>query len=72
MPEWLQMIARCLPITHAIRAMQLAVFRGSRLSDLRTEVTILGLFSLILLPLSIRVFSRALNQARRSGTLHQQ
>ncbi|MFH1459654.1 MAG: ABC transporter permease [Candidatus Omnitrophota bacterium] len=71
MPAFLQFIARCFPITHAIRAMQLAVYQGYALSQLKKELLFLLIFSLILVPLSLKIFNAALNHARKNGTLGQ-
>lgn len=71
LPSWLQIIARFFPITYAIRAIQLAVYKGHNPMQLHRELSFLFLFSLFLLPLSIFIFSRSLNKARRAGTLAQ-
>ena len=52
MPAFLQVAAKFLPITHAIRAMQLAVYQGYTLSDLKLEIGILFIFAIILVPVS--------------------
>lgn len=69
LPLWLQITAKFLPITHAIRGLQLAVHRGYSVFELKAEITFLFLFSVILLPLSFRVFRYALNKARLNGSL---
>jgi len=67
----LQALAQCLPITHAIRALQLAVYQGYSIYDLKTEITVLALFSAVLLPLSGWIFERSLERVRRMGGLGQ-
>ena len=69
MPGWLQTIAQFLPITHAIRALQLAIYRGYSLTALRKECLILAVFTGVLFPLSLVVWTTALTRARRRGTL---
>lgn len=71
MPVWLQYVARLLPITYAIRAIQLAVYRGFTVTQLVKEIGFLLLFSCILLPLSFASFKYALKKARRQGSLLQ-
>lgn len=69
LPPWLQLIARCFPITYAIRAIQLAVYKGYSLIQLRSEIAPLLFFSILLLPLSLRLFKYALKKSRLSGSL---
>lgn len=71
MPVFLQFAAKFLPITYAIRAMQLAVYRGFSLNELKYECLSLMLFSIILLPLSLSSFKFALKKARLKGNLAQ-
>jgi ABC-2 type transport system permease protein len=65
----LQAVAQCLPMTYAIRALQLAVYQGYTLSALRTEILVLVFFSAALAPLSVWIFSKALDHVRRRGSL---
>jgi len=71
MPLWLQYIAHFFPITYAIRAVQLAVYRGYSLGQLQNEWVFLLLFSIILLPLSFSSFRYSLRKARQQGSLIQ-
>lgn len=69
LPGWLQFISHFLPITYAIRGIQLAVFRGYSLSELYAELLPLLAFTALLLPLSLRAFELALKKARKDGSL---
>jgi ABC-2 type transport system permease protein len=71
LPAWLQFLAKFFPITYAIRAVQLAVYKGYALSQLWKEVAFLLLFSALLLPLSLISFKYSVRKARRDGTLAQ-
>jgi ABC-2 type transport system permease protein len=71
MPGWLQFLARFFPITYAIRAMELSVYRGFSLNQLSKEISLLFLLSSVLLPLSFASFKFALKKARRQGSLLQ-
>jgi ABC-2 type transport system permease protein len=71
MPVWLQFVAKFLPITYAIRAIQLAVYKGFGLSQLYKEIGFLLLFSCFLLPLGFASFKYALKKARHQGSLLQ-
>lgn len=71
LPAWLQFLAKFFPITYAIRAIQLSVYRGYSLAQLKEETGFLLLFSIILLPLSLALFKYGLKKARRDGSLAQ-
>ena len=71
LPAWLQFLAKFFPITYAIRAIQLAVYKGYPLALLWRETGLLFLFSVVLLPLSLISFTFSLRKARREGSLGQ-
>lgn len=71
LPGWLQMVSFFLPFTHALEGLRQAVLNGRSLMDLTTQVAVLGIFSAVLLPLSLVLFSYAVHQAKRLGTLSQ-
>jgi ABC-2 type transport system permease protein len=69
MPEWLQFFSRLVPVTYAVRAMRLALLAGASWSALLPDLLALAGFVIILFPLSLLVFRRAVDQARRDGSL---
>lgn len=71
LPAWLQYIAKLLPITYAVKAIELAAYRGFTVFQLKHEIIFLTIFSLLLLPSSIAAFTYALKKAQRNGTLGQ-
>ena len=71
LPGWLQSVSFFLPFTHALEGLRQAVLNGRSLSELGTQVAVLGIFALVLLPVSLAVFSYAVRQAKRLGTLSQ-
>jgi len=71
LPAWVQWVAQFFLITYAIRAVQLAVYKGYTLSQLSKEVAIIAAFSAILLPASLAAFTWSLRKARKDGTLGQ-
>lgn len=71
LPGWMQVVAKFFPITYSIRAIELAVYKGRSVAQLRTEIGFLFAFSILLLPLSIAAFKYSLRRARRDGTLTQ-
>jgi ABC-2 type transport system permease protein len=71
LPMWLKKVAYFLPITHSLQAMRLAILQGYSLPQLETQILALLLFSFVLLPLSVGVFSYAVKRAKIEGSLTQ-
>ncbi len=71
LPVALQQVAAFLPVTHALRAMRLALLQGYSLSALTREVMILAAFAVVLAPLSWLAFRLAVRLAKREGSLAQ-
>lgn len=69
LPEPLRVLAELIPITHSLEGMRLALLQGADFATLGHEIGILALFSLILLPSSLLIFSHTLRRARLQGTL---
>jgi ABC-2 type transport system permease protein len=69
LPKPLWWIGQGIPITHALNGMRLALLQGASFLELRTEIGILLLFCVTLLPFSLWVFSYTLRRARIEGTL---
>jgi ABC-2 type transport system permease protein len=71
LPPWLQTTAQFIPFTHALEGLRQAVLNGRSLPELSFQVAVLGLFAAVLLPSSFWIFTRAVHQAKRLGTLSQ-
>jgi ABC-2 type transport system permease protein len=69
LPDWLQFIARLNPVTYAMDAMRGALLDGGSLVAIARPLLILGIFALILLPLSLATFGWALRRTKMNGTL---
>jgi len=69
LPDWLQLIARLMPLTYALRLMRQALLAGASWSELANDFIALLAFCLILFPLSLIVFRMAVKRARLEGTL---
>ncbi|MBN1270035.1 MAG: ABC transporter permease [Kiritimatiellae bacterium] len=69
LPDWVQSLARFLPLTHALRGLRESLLAGKGLGDLGGEIAALVIFTVVLLPLGLGVFRAALDRARREGTL---
>ena len=71
MPEWLQTAAQLLPFTHALSGVRKALLLGAGPAELGTELLVLGVFALVLFPISLWAFQLALRRAKVTGTLGQ-
>jgi ABC-2 type transport system permease protein len=69
LPDWLQTVARFIPVTWSLEAMRGALLEGAPLAALWPALQILLLFAVILLPLALGAFSWALRRTRITGTL---
>lgn len=69
LPAPLQALSRIIPITYLLDGMRLALIEGAPTARLLPDILVLSGFSLILLPLSVVVFSWTLRRARILGTL---
>ncbi|HEX3550194.1 MAG TPA: ABC transporter permease [Candidatus Elarobacter sp.] len=68
MPLALQIIGWCLPITHALNGFRAAT-AGVPVSAVASDAIWLLVASIVLMPLSLWIFVRAVNKARVDGTL---
>ena len=71
LPQGLQRLSAFLPITYSLRAVRLTLLSSSPLTAVWPDILALTLFSLLILPLSMTVFSYSLNKAKQDGTLLQ-
>jgi len=69
LPPVLQTLSRAIPFTYSIHGLRLALISGSSLADLSTDMIVLALFAVVLLPIGVGAFAFALRRARLKGTL---
>jgi ABC-2 type transport system permease protein len=69
MPGWLQAIAHLLPITYALDALRNALLFGASWRVLWPDLAVLGLFCVVVFPLSLYFFRLAVQRARADGSL---
>jgi ABC-2 type transport system permease protein len=69
LPGWMQKLADLIPVTYALRAMRLALLQGAGFEVLWPDLLALGIFSVVLLPLSLIAFGIAVRIARIDGSL---
>ncbi|MGV8089640.1 MAG: ABC transporter permease [Methanothrix sp.] len=70
-PSWMQNISHILPITYSVNGMRHALLQGYSIGELAPELFTLLLFSIVLLPLSLFVFERAVLKVKAEGGLVQ-
>lgn len=71
LPGWLQPLSNYLPITWSLRIVRGSLLQGKTLSDLRNELAVLALCTVILLPGGLICSRFAIRRAKREGTLIQ-
>jgi len=69
LPQPLQRLSEFVPLTHALRALRLALLQGHGVSALQEELSILLLFLGVLGPLATFALWWAIRQAKTAGTL---
>jgi ABC-2 type transport system permease protein len=69
LPDWLQIVAKLNPMTHALNAMRAALLGGAGMAQLLPAIELLLLFAVILLPVSMLIFYWTLERTKSSGTL---
>lgn len=71
LPQWMQFFSKLFPVTYAIRAIELAVYKGHTPLHLLKEIGFLFCFSCVLLPASFFLFRLSIKRARKAGSLMQ-
>ncbi len=71
LPSWLITISRMFPQTHALEAARMTMLKGYSLGDVSTDLGVLLIYAVVLLPLSVVIFRAALRRAKREGSLAQ-
>ncbi len=69
MPEWLQIFSKFIPVTYALRAMRLSLLSGASWAELAPDLLIMVGFTVVLFPLSLFIFRKAVERTRLDGTL---
>lgn len=69
LPQWLQPLSALLPVTYAVRGLELAVYQGASIPTLQGEILPLAILAAILLPLGLLSLAAAIRKAKRDGSL---
>jgi ABC-2 type transport system permease protein len=69
LPKPLQFLSACIPLTHSLTAMRMALLQGSGFADLAPQFRYLALFAGAALIAGLTLFSLSLRRARLAGSL---
>lgn len=69
LPAWLKPFSAMLPITHGLEAMRQVLLNGAGIFEIRKQLIILALFSILLLAIGIYALYASLKVARKEGSL---
>lgn len=69
LPSWLKPVSSLLPITHGLEAMRQALLNGATTNDIKGQLFILLLFTLVLLTVGYLAIRYGLKVARKDGSL---
>ncbi len=69
LPDWLETAARLLPMTYAFEAMRGALLAGAPVGALQRELITLVAFAVVGLPIAVWLCHRAVDRAKRDGSL---
>ncbi|MCK5583442.1 MAG: hypothetical protein KAI33_06610, partial [Elusimicrobiales bacterium] len=71
LPPFLQTLSKFIPLSYSIKALELSVYRGHSIMELKNEISILAIFAIFLLPISLWTFKYAINKTLKNGSLGQ-
>src|SRR3954447_4929781 len=72
LPAWLQVLSWLSPATYLLRSVRKAIVEGASIGDVAGDLAIMALFAVVLIPVSVMVFTAAERWARRTGRLKRQ
>jgi ABC-2 type transport system permease protein len=67
LPKWLQKIAYCMPLTHALEAMRQCLLAGAGITQILVNVLSLVCFIIFLIPITVYVNKMCMRQAKMKG-----
>ncbi|MGA1823027.1 MAG: ABC transporter permease [bacterium] len=69
LPMWVRKFSYIIPLTYSLEGMRFALLKGHSVRALLPNILALGIFSVLMWPLSIICFQYAVNRAKRDGSL---
>lgn len=71
MPDWLRYASYCFPISYALEALRQTLLNGASIEGVFNHLIILSLICLIIFPLSLVSFEKAIEIGKKEGSLLQ-
>jgi ABC-2 type transport system permease protein len=72
LPSWLRVVSHVSPATYLLRGVRHAIIDGATPAGEARDIVTLAVFALVMIPLSIAVFSAAERYGKRTGRLKRQ
>jgi len=72
LPSWLRAVSHLSPATYLLRGVRNAIISGASPGHEAHDLVVLAIFAVVMIPLSIAVFSAAERWAKRTGRLKRQ
>lgn len=69
LPEGLQVVSRLIPTFYALQGVRAVLLDGAGITEVLDEMAVLAGFTVVMVPLALWAFSRAIRLAKRMGTL---
>ena len=69
LPFWLQKFSEFVPMTYILRPIRLCLLKGTSLSALGNDLFVLILLTAVLFPVGLWIFGKALQKAKKDGSL---
>ncbi|MBI3072460.1 MAG: ABC transporter permease [Deltaproteobacteria bacterium] len=70
LPEPLQFVSNLLPVTHILSGIRRALLMGAGVGDLLSQILALLAFAVIMMPLAVALFTRAIDRALARGDIN--
>lgn len=69
MPVWMQKISFLVPISYSLDALRLTMLQGYSIAGVGKSLTVLAAIAIVLVPASLAIFTAAVRNGRREGSL---
>ena len=69
LPDWVQSVSNIIPLTYGLEAVRMVLLQGATVADISMELTVLALFTVVLMGIGMLAVNYSLRIARRDGTL---
>ena len=67
LPEWMQKVSYCLPLTHSLQAARRSLLVGAGMEQISANILALLIFIIILIPVTIAVNNVCMKNAKKKG-----